>query len=131
MKGFTLLEVLIALVILSVGLLGLAGLQTTGLRNNHSAYLRSQATLLAYDIADRIRANKANLNAYALALSASAPSGTSVAETDLNEWLTNVENRLPEGDASVAINNEIVTIQVQWNDSRSTTMTSFSMTTGV
>ncbi|HBA32699.1 MAG TPA: type IV pilus modification protein PilV, partial [Gammaproteobacteria bacterium] len=100
MKGFTLLEVLIALVILSVGLLGLAGLQTTGLRNNHSAYLRSQATLLAYDITDRIRANKANLNAYALALSASAPSGTSVAETDLNEWLTNVENRLPEGDAS-------------------------------
>jgi type IV pilus assembly protein PilV len=55
--GFTLIEVLIAMVVLAIGLLGLAALQTTSLRNNQSAYFRSQATQLAYDIADRVRIN--------------------------------------------------------------------------
>src|SRR3569833_2681867 len=43
-RGFTMLEVLISVVVLSIGLLGIASLQATGQRNNHSAYLRSQAT---------------------------------------------------------------------------------------
>ena len=55
-SGFTLLEVLITLIVLSVGLLGLAGLQTMSLRNNHDVYLRSQATIQAYDLIDRMRA---------------------------------------------------------------------------
>ena len=55
--GFTLIEVLIAMIVLAVGLLGLAGLQATSLRNNQSAYNRIKATQLAYDIADRMRAN--------------------------------------------------------------------------
>jgi type IV pilus assembly protein PilV len=55
--GFTLVEVMVAVLILAIGLLGMAGLQVAGLRNNHSAYLRSQATQLAYDMADRMRAN--------------------------------------------------------------------------
>ena len=55
--GFTLIEVLIAMLVLAVGLLGLAGLQATSLKNNQSAYNRSQATQLAYDIADRMRSN--------------------------------------------------------------------------
>ena len=57
-SGFTLVEILIALLVLSIGLLGLAGLQTAGLRANHSANLRTQATLLAYDMTDRMRANR-------------------------------------------------------------------------
>lgn len=61
--GFTLIEVLIALVVLSIGLLGLAGLQSTGLRFNQSAAMRSQATQLAYDMADRMRANVIATNA--------------------------------------------------------------------
>lgn len=56
-QGFTLLEVLVAVVVLSIGLLGLAGLQATGLSQNNSAYQRTQATLLAYDMLDRLRAN--------------------------------------------------------------------------
>ncbi|MGB5832394.1 MAG: type IV pilus modification protein PilV [Thiohalocapsa sp.] len=60
-QGFTLIEVLIAAVVLSIGLLGLAALQAKGLRSNHSSNLRSQATLMAYDMADRMRAN---LNGY-------------------------------------------------------------------
>ncbi len=56
-SGFTLIEVLIAVVLLAGALLGLAGLQARVLSNNQSAYNRSQATQLAYDIADRMRAN--------------------------------------------------------------------------
>lgn len=56
-RGFTLLEVLVALIVMSVGLLSLAGLQVIGLRTNHSAYMRTQATIQSYDIIDRMRAN--------------------------------------------------------------------------
>ncbi len=56
-QGFSLLEVLVTLIVLSVGLLGLAALQATTLQNNHSAYQRVQATLLASDMADRMRSN--------------------------------------------------------------------------
>ena len=56
--GFTLLEVLVATVVLSVGLLSLAGLQVIGLRTGHSSYLRTQATIQSYDIIDRMRANE-------------------------------------------------------------------------
>lgn len=56
-RGFTLLEILVALVVLSIGLIGLAGMQSTSLRFNTDAYMRSQATALAYEMADRVRAN--------------------------------------------------------------------------
>ena len=62
--GFSLLEVLITVVIVSIGLLGLAGLQATGLQNNQKAYHRSQATVLAYDLTDRIRANTVSIDDY-------------------------------------------------------------------
>ena len=55
--GFSLLEVMVALLVLSIGLLGLAGLQTFSLKFNHQSYERTQATLLIYDIMDRIVAN--------------------------------------------------------------------------
>ena len=55
--GFSLLEVLIAVVILSIGLLGVAALQAQSMRYNHQAYLRGQAVQLAYDMSDRMRAN--------------------------------------------------------------------------
>lgn len=56
--GFTLIEVLVSLVILSIGLLGTAKLMLFSSRANDSAYLRSQATELAYAILDNMRANK-------------------------------------------------------------------------
>lgn len=63
-RGFSLLEVLIALLVLSLGLLGLAGLQTFSLRFNHQSYERTQATMLIYDMADRMRTNLAALSSY-------------------------------------------------------------------
>lgn len=56
-QGFTLLEVLIALVVLSVGLLGIAGLQTSGMRFNYTANVEGTAAMLAQNMADRMRAN--------------------------------------------------------------------------
>ncbi|QSA96725.1 type IV pilus modification protein PilV [Methylococcus sp. EFPC2] len=121
-SGFTLLEVLVAVLVLSIGLLGLAGLQAHGLKTNHSAYLRSQASMLAYDILDVLRSDRqAALNGgYNLALGDAAPSGGTVPQSQLNNWLTErVERRLPQGDGAVQVSSGRVTITIQWNDARS------------
>jgi len=62
-QAFTLIEVLVALLVLSIGLLGLAALQNTALQFNTDSYQRTQATLLAYDILDRMRANPSAVSA--------------------------------------------------------------------
>lgn len=116
-RGFTLLEVLIALVVLSIGLLSLAGLQATGLRNNHSAYLRSQATLLAYDAIDRIRANRSAAASYVIGLGAIPTSASTQAYTDLLEWTNAVGARLPSGQGSISLAGNVVTVLVQWDNS--------------
>jgi type IV pilus assembly protein PilV len=56
--GFTLIEVLVSMVILALGLLGIASLQAIALKNNQDAYLYAQANALAYEMGDRIKANK-------------------------------------------------------------------------
>jgi type IV pilus assembly protein PilV len=57
-KGFTLVEVLVSLVVLAIGLLGIAKLMLLSSHSNDSAYLRSQATALAYEMLDDMRANR-------------------------------------------------------------------------
>ena len=139
MAGFTLLEVLVALVVLSIGLLGLSGLQTSSLRNNHAAFLRSQATLLKADIVDRMRANSDSAKAgdYDIAYNATAGevscvgtcSASDVADLDLFEWRAYV-GRLPGGESEVVTDRETVVVdgvsvfvdvsevKVRWADSR-------------
>lgn len=56
-RGFTLLEVLISVLVFSIGLLGVAGLMVLSVRTNHSAFLRTQASFLAESMADRMRTN--------------------------------------------------------------------------
>lgn len=60
-RGFTILEVLIALLVFSLGLLGMAGLLVISVKTNHSAYLRTQASFLAQSMGDRMRANVPNV----------------------------------------------------------------------
>lgn len=74
-RGFTLLEVLIALVILVFGLLGIAGLMSKGQRASYEAYQRGQAVMIANDMAERIRANRAQAAAYAAGAPTTAPLG--------------------------------------------------------
>lgn len=112
-RGVTLLEVLISIVVLSVGLLGYAGLQMHSLMNNTSALQRSQATMLTYDIVDRMRANRPNLASYSVALSASG------SHPDVIAWKNNVAETLPDGDASVELDLAgTATITIQWDDNR-------------
>jgi len=113
--GFNLIEVMIALVIISVGLLGLAGLQVSSLKQNQSAYYRSQATILAYDIADRMRANMNEVDAgsYFVASgaeetdcinytgSATGCSASDMASHDLWEWQQALMDELPLGGGRV------------------------------
>jgi len=59
-NGFTLIEGLVALLVLSIGMLGLAALQSSGIRFNHDAYMRTQATTLAYDVIENLRIDRDN-----------------------------------------------------------------------
>lgn len=112
-QGTTLLEVLVSIVILSVGLLGYAGLQTLSMKNNTSAFQRSQATILSYDIIDRMRANRSNLANYNVGMAAV---GT---YADVISWKNNVAAALPDGKAKVEVDlNNVATITIQWDDNR-------------
>lgn len=130
-SGFTLLEVLVAVLVLSIGLLGLAGLMASSIRNNQSAYQRTQATWLAYDIVDRLRINRpaalASNYPYNTVLGSPATCAAnptlsgSMAAQDLTGWKNLLACALPAGDGAVAVaTNRTVTVTVRWNDSRGT-----------
>ncbi|MBK8535773.1 MAG: type IV pilus modification protein PilV [Candidatus Competibacteraceae bacterium] len=129
-KGFTLIEIMVAVVVLAIGLLGLAGLQATSLRFNDSAYQRSQATNLAYDMVDRMRANRQQAvvaGAYdGQALENPPPNcavvalaGTLAAQ-DIQAWRNALACTLPLGTGSITrvAGGNVFTITVQWDDSR-------------
>lgn len=122
-RGAGMVEVLVAVVVLAVGLLGVAGMQLGSLRSNHSAWMRSEATLRAYDMMDRMRANPtAAVNGnYDIALTAAAPTGSTTRDLDLQEWKQDLAV-LPSGNGSVARTvaggRTLFTVTVQWDDSR-------------
>jgi type IV pilus assembly protein PilV len=111
-SGFSLLEVLVAIIVLSLGLLGLAGLQAASLRNNQIAYYRAIATQQTYDMADRIRANQAGVAAGAYNnLAAIIPADPDcvtntctpalMATADQSQWNNNNARMLPAGAGTV------------------------------
>lgn len=132
--GFTLLEVMVAVLILGIGLLGLAQLQVTSLKNNQTSYMRSQASTFAIDMFERMRANQAvaETGGYILSSSATAPSSpSSIVQTDLAEWLTNLAQRLPAGDGAISCTDvdtsdalqcspgSLFNVRVMWAESKS------------
>lgn len=125
------LEVLIALVVLSVGLLGLAGLQANGLKNNNSAYQRSQANLMVNEILDRIRANRSGLasgnydNPFATTptdkgCDSSICNPADMAEYDAFLWQGQVASILPSGVGAITGSgaDSVFTITIMWDDDR-------------
>lgn len=120
-RGFSMVELLVALLIVSVGLLGIAGLQAYGLQANHSAYLRSQATVLAYDALDRMRANvdAATAGSYNIDFGVSPSGSGSIADSDLSEWTNNIESTLPSGEGKISVDSSgFATVEVKWLDDR-------------
>jgi type IV pilus assembly protein PilV len=119
-RGMTLVETLIALLVLSIGLLGIAGLQMTSLQNNRGAHLRSQAAVLAYDIADRMRANRTVAltgTGYTVALGA-PKTVVDLMTLDLKNWKDALTNTLPAGDGQIdLLAGNVVRIRVVWKDS--------------
>jgi type IV pilus assembly protein PilV len=113
--GFTLLEVLVSIVILSIGLLGMAGLMAVSLKSSTVAYHRSQATVLADDIMDRMRSNvlAARDGDYDVAIGADCV-GSGIPVADCTEWKDTIDQTLPSGDGSVLVAAGTATIVIQW-----------------
>ena len=128
-NAFTLLEVMIAMVIFAVGMLGLAGIQGLSLENSHTSYSRSQAILLAYDMVDRMKANPTGGSAYVVATGTSpttpsklcnteACSNTEMAAFDLWQWKSTLPNLLISGNGQVVNTGGTYTITVHWDEDR-------------
>lgn len=123
-RGVSLLEVMIAVLILSFGLLGLASLQMTTLRNNQSSFERSRAIMAVYSIADSLRADMKADGALNLS--------DGFAKTSITAWKTSLETHLGSGATgtvvctqgtstpltSNAITTHTCTITISWDDSR-------------
>lgn len=142
-RGFTLLEVLIAIVVFSVGLLGLAGLMVLSVKTNHSAYLRTQATFIAESMADRMRANTMGVWAKSYDSSAYPTSDTDpctagvacdylkLAVHDKAAFNTQLKTQLPNASATIACTpvgspnilanppyNGTCSMQITWDEAR-------------
>lgn len=118
--GFSLIEVLVSVLVLGSGILGMASLQLNALKYNQVAAVRSQATFLVYDITDRMRANrtKAQAGSYDISLTASAPTGSGIVATDLQQWRAALDEQLPSGTGAVQRSAGKFIITVQWDESR-------------
>lgn len=131
-QGVGLIEVLVAVLILTVGILGLVGLQTRALQFSQESMLQSQAQMLAYEVTDRMRANKGALAKYIVLFeesvtssancSSSACSENDMARYDLAEWKSLLAASLPSGDGSIAVDKSgarpFYTITVRFRDSK-------------
>lgn len=135
--GLTLIEVMVAVVVFSLGIVGLALMQMQGMHFSKDSNSRTQATILARDLADKMRANNeaASDGDYVLAASATAPttntcSGGSpctpaqIAQNDMADWLTRITSELPVGAGEVvSLGFDQYAIRVFWDEARNNTGT--------
>jgi type IV pilus assembly protein PilV len=122
--GATMIEVLVAILIFSFGMLGLAGLQVKTMTYTQSSLMRSQATALTDDLldrmrADRLKARKTEATADSwntqFAVHADAITGNS----DLSDWKKELESLLSEGEAEITVaTGGDVTVVIRWTDAR-------------
>lgn len=127
-RGITLLENLVALVVLSIGLLGHANLQNLGLRTNTHSFWRTQASILAIDMADRMRANPAGVATGGYNDVSTLPEDAdcidtfctplAMAQTDARVWQQTLARELPQGNGSVSGNGagSLFTIKIRWKE---------------
>ncbi len=119
--GVSLLEVLIAVLVLAVGVLGAAQLQLAALRYNAGAAHATQASFIAYDMLDRLRANADDLDEYAglTVRGCSDPQpATEISAQDRRDFAAAVGCQLPEGTGSIEIAGNQATVSVGWSEAR-------------
>ena len=125
--GFTLIEVLISVLVMSIGLLGLASLQATSLRFNSDSSAQTQAAYLTSDMADRMRANVSRAADYpgkaaganASCYTTAGCSPDEMAANDIQEWNQALAT-LPAGQGTItALGGGLYTITVMWDEQRS------------
>ncbi|PCM50817.1 type IV pilus modification protein PilV [Pseudomonas fluorescens] len=120
-EGMSLIEVLVALLILTVGILGAAAVQVNALKYTDSSRMTSQASFIAYDMMDRIRANAAA----DYTVTPPTSGNLSVArDQDLYDFTTNIVNfGGPTATGTITRNQRVYTITINWNDSRAANAT--------
>ncbi len=121
-KGVSLLEVMVAVLILSFGMLGLAAMQTNALRNNQSSFQKNQAIMLSYFMIDAIRLDRTSSGSYAMTKTCTVPSSASgVIATNKKLWLQHIQDNLgANGCGEVSCNANNCTVRIYWNDERGT-----------
>lgn len=140
-QGTSLLEVLISLLILAVGMIGMAGLQTTALKASQSSSERSAAILQTYSIASVLQADRIGAQSFRITSSASDPVGPSFLEKSVAKWRRNIRQELGDtatgsitchGAGAGAVNFGSCTVTITWDDSRvENSSENFSLTTEI
>ncbi|WP_115708070.1 type IV pilus modification protein PilV [Legionella sainthelensi] len=154
-KGLSLIEVLVAFVILAIGMLGIASMLILSSKANNSSYAKQQAVQCAYDIFDKMRANYqaaingnyniSNINSTGTPTLPPTPgtlcnlspcSSPQLATYDTWYWLTYDVGKLPNGSGSIAATpapgssgNTVITVTIQWDDSLAINLVGASNTT--
>jgi type IV pilus assembly protein PilV len=132
MRGFSMVETLVSILVLTMGLLGHAAMSMRSLAANDSSGHRALAAINAAFISDLMRANRQSVvdGDYDIALSAPPPGGASRSNGDLIVWRALLA-KLPSGDGAVQYDasNKVVRIVVSWNDMRGNQAASETSTT--
>ncbi|ODS24879.1 type IV pilus modification protein PilV [Candidatus Endobugula sertula] len=128
--GAGLIEVLVALVVLAVGLLGVLSMQARGIDSNQRAFFATDATVLAYDMADRILAfgsdgagadggSHGAISVNANTEEIECGDSCTAVQTDTNEWVEALDDiRLPSARADVEWADPVYTITIRWDQDR-------------
>jgi type IV pilus assembly protein PilV len=122
--GVSLIEVMISVLVMGIGMLGIAAMQATALRNNQSALERSQAVIQSYTILDAMRANVAFAREgdYDMAMTCDEPATGALSENDTAAWIRSLKDTMgPTACGAIDCDDDAVcTVTVQWDDSRGT-----------
>jgi type IV pilus assembly protein PilV len=97
-QGFTLIEVLVSLLVLLIGLLGVAGMQYLALQQVNNANLRSQVNLQVQELVEQVRANDNALPG------------------SVDDWETRMQGTIPEAELNVQILGSVLTVSVTWDE---------------